>query len=76
MKHDLTHLSGTSVRDESCQYDNETCYNVSDIIQELEGFVSQYDTHAMNETAIYKQGKKDAYLDVLQYLKRIRGEEE
>ena len=75
MKHDLTHLSGASVRDESCQYDNETCYNVSDIIQELEGFVSQYDTHAMSDHVLYKEGKKSAYLDVIEYLKRIRGSE-
>lgn len=75
MKHDLTHLSGCLIRDEHYPYDNETCYNIYDIIKELEKFVAQYDTCAMNEHALYKQGKKAAYLDVVDYLKRIRGVE-
>lgn len=70
MEHDLKGRIGTNVGWYMSDY-----HDVNDIIDELESFVEQFDTHAMSEHALYKQGQKAAYKDVIEYLKRVRGDE-
>ena len=65
---DLDHLCGVFVSD------NGELQDLEELIEELEPFVEQFSTHAMSDYALYLQGQKDAYQDVLKYLKRVKVE--
>jgi hypothetical protein len=52
--------------------DNEgNLRNVDEIISELQGLYDGWDTHSMNDSALYLQGQKDMILNIINYLKRI-----
>lgn len=70
MEYDLSKRSGSGIGWHTDDY-----HNVRDMIQDLESFVHQFSTHSMNEYALYLQGQKAAYEDVIAYLNRIVGDD-
>ena len=45
--------------------------NLDDVIQELTKFTEQFSTHAMSDHVLTLKGREEAYLDVIDYLKRV-----
>ena len=62
---DLDHLFGCYVAD------NGELQEVGAIVGELEAFANEFSTHAMSDYQLYLSGKRDAYMNVVKYLKRV-----
>ena len=53
--------------------DNGELSNLNNIIEDFEDFIDQFSTHSMNNSgASHLGGMKEAYLDVIDYLHRIK----
>ena len=61
----LNSYCGSSVEDDG------DLTNLHDVIDELEGFVEQFSTHAMSDEALVLRGNLEAYQDVIDYLSRV-----
>lgn len=68
-KRNLEHLFGAHAGDDGLG----ELHNLGHVIDELQEFVGQFSTHAMSDEALRLMGQKEAYQDVIQYLKRVKG---
>ena len=64
-KRNLTEFANINIED------NGELTNLNEVILEIQGFVDQFSTHAMSEYSLKLQGQKEAYLDVIEYLRKV-----
>ena len=61
----MSDFCGVSVRGDT------DSVNLDDVIEEMEEFIIKFSTHSMSDHLLFLRGKKEAYLDVIEYLKRV-----